>query len=373
MLFHDRFPPWVLPVPALLLVSVFLSMPGLARPLWRGGDVSFLPRVEAGGGTFRDGSREADLLELLRDKGLDTIRLRLWYAPQDGHSGLPEVLALARRAQQAQLRILLDLHYSDTWADPGHQQKPAAWQGLTFSDLCDSVQTYTADVLRAFSAQGTPPAMVQLGNEITGGLLWDDGRVGGAHDTPLQWDRLAGLLSAATRAVTEVMPAPVRPEIMIHLDRGGDNAGCRWFLDHVLERGVEFDAIGLSYYPWWHGDLAALGGNLDDLARRYGKDVLVVETAYPWTLGWHDHVHNLVGQAGQLLPGCPATPRGQALFLGELLAVVEAVPEGRGRGVIWWSPGWLSCEGAGSSWENLTLFDFTGNALPALKVLGGTE
>ena len=341
-----------------------------AEPLWRGGDVSFLPQVEAAGGTFQAHGETAGLLDILSVHGLDTVRLRLWHSPQGGHSGLPEVLALARRAEQAHLRILLDFHYSDTWADPAHQHKPAAWQGLAYPVLCDSVRAYTADVLRAFAAQGTPPAMVQLGNEITTGLLWDDGRVGGVHDTPEQWDRLAGLLSAAAGAVAEAVPAQVRPDIMIHLDRGGDNAGCRWFLDNILERGVAFDAIGLSYYPWWHGDLAALAGNLNDLAGRYGKDVMVVETAYPWTLGWHDGVHNMVGTADQLLPGYADTPHGQARFLAALLQVVLEVPEGRGKGVVWWSPGWISSPGAGSAWENLTLFDFQGNALPALQTLG---
>ena len=359
----------VKPDVALLTVAVaVLAVVSCARAgkFIQGADVSFLPRAEAGGAVYHDNGAPADCLAVLRAHGLTMARLRLRHSPADGHGGLGDVLALAARARAAGLDILLDLHYSDTWADPGHQVKPAAWTALSLAVLRDSVRVYTRDVLTAFDARGLAPAIVQLGNEINAGLLGNEGRVGGSLDTPAQWADLAGLLQAASEGVADAFPAAPRPLVMIHLDRGADNTGARWFLDNLANRKVDFDLIGLSYYPWWHGPLADLETNLHDLASRYGKDIILVETAYPWTLAWFDGTHNAVGLPEQLLPGYPATPAGQRDFLDTLLAMVRAVPEGRGRGVFWWEPEWIATPGPGSSWENVTLFDDQGRALPAL-------
>lgn len=403
--------------------------PAAARRFLRGADVSFLPQVEAGGGVFRDGGEPTDLLAILRARGIDIVRLRLWHAPAGGvaltadsaapisspaaaiaspavsaaaPSSLAAALALAARARAAGCDVLLDLHFSETWADPGHQAKPAVWAALPFPALAESVRAYTRDVLAAFAARGAPPAIVQLGNEINAGLLWDDGRVGGAFDTPAQWDNLAALLKAAMAGVRDAAgaggvrdetgpagasaapgadaatragsaPGAWRPEIMLHLDRGGDNAGARRCLDNLVARGVAFDLIGLSFYPWWHGTLADLEANLADLAPRYGKDLVVVETAYPWTLDWFDGTHNQVGLPSQLLPGYPATPEGQRAFLAGLLAIARSAPRGRGRGLFWWAPEWIATPRFGSAWENAALFDEGGRALPALAAFAGAS
>jgi arabinogalactan endo-1,4-beta-galactosidase len=388
--------------------------PPAARRFLHGADVSFLPQVEAGGGVFRAGNKPADLLGILRARGIDTVRLRLWHAPAGGGgaagraasrdsipaaaspSTLAPALALAARARAAGCDVLLDLHFSDTWADPGRQAKPAAWAALAFAALADSVRAHVRDALMTFAAHGAPPAIVQLGNEITAGLLWDDGRVGGAFDTPAQWDNLAALLKAAVAGARDAAgpagasgapgapgaettagdgpdPGARRPEIMLHLDRGGDNAGARRWLDNLIARGVEFDLIGLSYYPWWHGTLADLEANLADLALRYGKDLVVVETAYPWTLAWFDGTHNQVGLPSQLLPGYPATPEGQRAFLADLMAIVRSAPRGRGRGLFWWAPEWIATPRFGSAWENTALFDEGGGALPALGAFAGAS
>lgn len=349
-----------------VVVAGLAAAPARADRFIRGADVSNLPQVETAGVVYLDGGEPADCLTILKAHGVTTARLRLWHAPSDGHSGLDEALVLAARVRAAGLGLLLDLHYSDTWADPGHQTKPAAWASLPSAVLRDSVRAYTRDVLTAFGARDLAPAIVQLGNEITAGMLWDDGRVGGSFDTPAQWDNLTGLLRAAAAGVADAFPTGPRPEVMIHLDRGGDNAGARRFLDHLMSRGVAFDLIGLSYYPWWHGSPADLEANLADLAPRYGKGIIVIETAYPWTLGWFDDTHNPVGLPEQLLPGYPATPRGQGDFLTAVLAMVRATPGGHGRGVFWWEPEWIAAPGLGSPWENLTMFDGQGRALPAL-------
>ena len=321
-----------------------------------GADLSSLPRVEAAGAVFRehDGAPPADLLTLLRARGLDTVRLRAWHTPADVACSTAETAALAARAHEAGLQVLLDLHYSDTWADPGHQAPPRAWQGLPVNALADSVRAYTAGVLRALAARGVVPACVQLGNEITGGLLWDKGRIGGAFDTEAQRDNVALLLRAGIAGMDDGLPAgAARPLVMIHID----DAGNRGLLDSLARRGVLFDVIGVSYYPWWHGSLTKLEANLRALAARYGKGVVVVETAYPWTLGWFDDTHNLVGQESQLLDGYPASFAGQAAFLGEVTRIVREVPGGLGLGVVWWEPAWL---GPGSAWENMGWVDERG-------------
>jgi len=342
-----------------------------ADDFYLGADVSFLPQVEAGGGIFRDEGQTEDLFSILRARGVDTIRLRLWHTPPEGLNGLAQTLDLAVRARNAGLRILLDFHYSDTWADPGRQTKPAAWAAVSGTALADSIRIYTRDVLVAFLKRGTAPAVVQLGNETTGGFLWDDGRVGGTWDTPDQWTAFSALLQAAIAGVDEAFPRNERPEIMIHIDRGGDNAGAPWFFDNLKEHRVDFDLIGLSYYPWQHGSLQELEANLRDLAARYGKGLVVVETAYPWTLGWFDDTHNLVGLPEHLLPGYPATPAGQAAFLTKVLDIVRALPGNRGRGVFWWAPEWIATAGFGSAWDNAALFDEEGKPLPALGVWPG--
>ena len=154
---------------------------------------------------------------------------------------------------------------------------------------------------------------------------------------------------------------------MIHIDRGGDVGGATWFFDRLAAQGVDFDVIGLSYYPWWHGTLDDVDATVDSLARRYGKDIIIVETAYPWTLDWHDDTHNLVGLPEQLLPGYPATVDGQRAFLADLIDIVAAAPGGRGRGLFYWAPECISVQGMGSPWENLALFDFNGDLLPSVS------
>ncbi|MFH1312483.1 MAG: glycosyl hydrolase 53 family protein [Candidatus Eisenbacteria bacterium] len=326
----------------------------------KGADVSFLDQIEDSGGVFTEDGVAGDVLEILKDHGFNYIRLRIWHTPSDRYCNLDRTLAMAARINDLGLGFLLDLHYSDTWADPGRQTKPAAWTGVSFDDLKDSVYHYTRHVIAALDSQNTLPDMVQIGNEVICGMLWDDGRVCGPFDTPDQWVKFARLVSEGIRGVRDGMGPGDSIRIMIHIDRGGDSAGSQWFFDNLLAHGVYFDVIGLSYYPWWHGTMDDLRANLEMLAERYDKDIIIAETAYPWTLDWFDNTHNIVGLSEQLHPGYPASVEGQRQFLIDLIGVIDTTPGNRGRGLFYWSPEYISAPALGSPWENVTLFDFNG-------------
>jgi arabinogalactan endo-1,4-beta-galactosidase len=329
-----------------------------------GHDLSFAVQEAAAGATYTDRGRTALPEKILADHGAGWVRLRLWVDPPAGYSDLPGVLAMARRAKAAGMRLLLDPHYSDFWADPQKQPIPASWP-QDLPSLAQKVHDYTRDVLDALSAQGTPAQMLQLGNEIRNGMLWPTGQLDGSQ---AQWDALGTLLRAAAAGARDAR-GPT-PRLVVHFDQGGDNAYSRYFYDNIDAQHVPFDVIGLSYYPFWHGTLSQLRANLDDLAARYHRDVAVVETQYGWTLDNGDSENNFLWTPDLLLPGYPATPDGQLGFLSDLLSIVGAVPDGRGLGVFYWEPEWIPGvgwqPGAGTPNDNLTLFDFSGRALPGV-------
>jgi arabinogalactan endo-1,4-beta-galactosidase len=332
-----------------------------------GADLSFVPQLEALGATYSRDGRAAPLLAIVREAGVGLVRLRLWHTPAEPWHGLDATVAYAHRVQDAGFDLMLDIHYSDTWADPGHQVTPAAWQGIATAALADSVAAYTTRVVERFVTEGLVLRYVQLGNEIDAGMLWESGRVGwpgSAWDTPTQWAGLTSVLQAASGAARAALPPGAPTELIVHLASGGDNVRCRWFLDHMVSAGVDFDVIGLSYYPWWHGTLWQLQANLRDLGPRYGKATMVVETAYPWTLAAADATGNFVSSASELSSGYPATPIGQRDFLRDVRRVVET---SGGIGVITWEPAFIPVNGGpGNPCENLTLFDFGGATLPGL-------
>lgn len=363
------------------------------RDFVKGADVSSLAELEACGARYRDGAGERDLLTLLAAHGVNAVRLRLWNDPRspegEGYGGggndLATTVALGRRVRALGMDLLLDFHYSDFWADPGKQHLPKAWRGLDDDRLATAVHDFTADALAALRAAGAAPAMVQVGNEVTNGLLWPNGK-------QPAFDAIARFLSAGIRAVRAAAPGT---PVMLHLDQGGDHALYRAWLDEYLARGDDFEVIGLSYYPYWHGTLAALADNLDGLARRYGKDLVVVETAMGFTTQDYADREGLGPGARKGMVTTPElaarvpypmTPRGQAEFLRDLAAIVGRVEGGRGRGFFYWEPAWLPVPGSGwaseagrrylgvdgpggNEWANQALFDYDGNALPALELI----
>lgn len=242
-----------------------------------GADISFLPQLEARGMKFYNKEGEqADVLKMLKDHGFNYIRLRIFnhpeiakegYSPGKGYCDLAHTLVMAKRIKAAGMKLLLDFHYSDTWADPQRQNTPVAWSKLDFNSLKDSVYTYTQNVMQALKRQGTAPEMVQIGNEINHGILWPNGEINNL-------DSLATFLYAGVRAAKQVNPKVI---VMLHIALGGQNAEARFFIDNMLKRKVPFDVIGLSYYPKWHGTPDDLKYNMTDLAKRYNKYVMVAE------------------------------------------------------------------------------------------------
>jgi len=348
--------------------EVLVSQNGDPIEFIKGADVSFIPQIEDLGGVYKENNIPQDPLKIFKDHGFNYIRLKLWHTPGENYNNLEKILYLAKRIKDRELKFLLNFHYSDTWADPGKQYKPAAWRELAFETLKDSVYQYTKKVMRTLYDQHTLPEMVQIGNEIISGMLWNDGRVGGAYDTPQQWKNLGELINAGIRGVRESCDNGDSVKIMIHIDRGGNNSASRWFFNNLLAQNVEFDIIGQSFYPWWHGTLNQVKANLNDLAVRYGKDIIIVETAYPWTLQWFDDRNNIVGSSRQLHSGYPATVDGQTAFLNDLMKLIRNVKNQKGKGLFYWAPEYISVQPIGSDWENNALFDFNGNVLPSMDV-----
>ncbi len=349
--------------------ATVVTVPGLEI---RGVDISSLPQVEDKGGVFYNADGQAqDIFQILADHGVNYVRLKLWHTPANGYNNLEKVRAMAVRIERAGMGFLLDIHYSDTWADPAKQHKPLAWWDFDHAQLKEAVYTYTKEVITALREQGTPPDIVQIGNEITNGMLWDAGKLDGAAD---QFTRLADLLKAGIAGVKD---AGCDAKIMLHLDKGGENDLYRWWFDSIMAEGVEFDVIGLSFYGYWHGDLSDLAANLADLAQRYNKELIVVETAYAYTLDNQDGYGNIINRTDQLIPGYPATVEGQSAWLRDLMQVVKDVPGDLAKGVFYWEPAWLGLKGcgwnpadpqSGNAWENQALFDFNGHVLPSLAV-----
>jgi len=331
-------------------------------------DLSFLDEMEAAGARYTQQGQIGTGMRILRDQGMDIVRLRLWHTPDGGRDGLESTLRMADRLSRDGLDLMLDFHYSDFWADPGKQNKPAAWQGLTFLALRDSIRTYSQQVIQALVDQGTPPAIVQIGNETSNGFLWDEGRVGGSFNITSQWGRYAALTKAAIEGVRSAGGDEIK--IMIHIDRGGDANGLRWFFDNFTAFNVPFDLIGLSYYPHWHGGLDNLEAAITLATERYGKPVMLAEFAYPWTLQWYDNEANFVGSADQLIDGFPATPAGQLAMTQAVVARMNALAPGMSAGICWWAPDWMAAPGYTSVWENMALFDNSGEVLPAAAALG---
>jgi arabinogalactan endo-1,4-beta-galactosidase len=350
----------------------------------RGADLSGVPKNEDHGAAyFTAAGQRVDPVRAFADAGTNLVRLKVWVDPADGYNRKQQVAAMAKRAQAQGMRVLVDFHYSDRWTDPGAQGTPAAWTDLPATEMAAALYAHTKDVMEAIRAAGVTPYAAQIGNEINPGMLWPHGQTWDVDTsdnvTGAQWDNLAMFLKAGTRAVTEVSPGT---KTVLHLTNINNGiGGLTWWFDEVTARGVAFDIVGLSYYGFWHGTLADLQEAVSTLSGRYNKDVLVVETSYPFTLEDNPNApwENVVAKASQLVKGYPATPAGQAANFRAVQDVVASAPGGRGLGAVYWEPAWTSVPGngwdpadptSGNAWENQAVFDYAGKALPALAEFG---
>lgn len=314
-----------------------------------GADLSFLKQAEERGKVFHDGTNALPGLQIFKNHGYNWIRLRIFVEPVSNNlpNDLNYTLALAQDAKKLGYKFLLDFHYANSWADPGKQPTPEAWKNLSPTERGQKVFEHTRDTIAAFRDGGALPDMVQVGNEITVGMLWPDGKL------PEHWDHFAEYIRAGIKGVDAGRGTNPPPKILIHTDTGGSIAKTKWFFDKFNEYNISYDVIGLSYYPRWHGSLMDLRENLAFVANEYHKDSIVVETGYNW--------RPTRPSADRVWP-FPETPAGQRDFLDELTRVVLQTPEQRCKGIFWWEP---ATSGNGDA---RGFFDEHGNSLPVLNV-----
>ena len=307
----------------------------------KGADIGWLPQMEASGFKFYNNlGVEQDCFQILKDHGINAIRLRTWVNPSNdkasGHCSKLETVAMAMRAQKMGMKVMIDFHYSDSWADPGQQRKPAAWVGHDFATLLEDVYAYTAEVMSLLKTNGIVPDWVQVGNEISNGMIYPEGSLN-------NWSQLIQLTNKGYEAVKAVSPTS---KVILHVDKGNDNGRFRWWFDNAQSNGAKYDVIGLSYYPYWLDgkpdytlSIDDLGNNLLDMVSRYGKEVMVVE------VGGEDS-------------------KAQNTFdmIVAVQKMVRAVPQNKGLGVFYWEP-----EGA-KSWSGYSLSAWCDDGKPTMAM-----
>ena len=310
-----------------------------------------------------------DPYELFAAEGSKLVRVRLWHNPQwTKYSNFDDVSETIQRAQQSGQQVLLDFHYSDTWADPQKQYVPAAWAHLMGDDetLADALYDYTYSVLLQLREQQRLPEFVQVGNEINAELLQLESEM---DQDNINWQRNALLINHGLQAVAD-FNRQYSENVQRYLHIAQPENALRWFAEATVAGIMDYELIGISYYEKWSTHtLDTLSEAIASLTETYGKKVVVLETSYPWTLQNFDKANNILAE-DSLAPGYPATPQGQLEYMQ---ALINAVIAGGGSGVVYWEPAWVSTRcstlwGQGSHWENATLFDENHNALPAMSI-----
>lgn len=329
---------------------------------YRGVDISSLPRSLAEGMRVRDrDGSETDPFELLKKYGVNSVRLRIWNDPgavpeAEGYCGLEDTLWMAGKIKENHMSFLLDFHYSDYWADPANQRKPKAWENLSFSELEEAVYSFTRDTLARLREEGLLPDIVQIGNEIRSGLLFPEGELP-------DYAGMVRLVNAGIRGAREAAGAQ-QLQVMIHLDQGGRYDWLHEWFEKAFAAGLEdFDLIGLSYYPFWHGTYLDLRDSMNRLVKDYGKPILIVETAYAWRRSERGFIDE-----DQIRIGCmEATPPGQRRVLEYVMHLVAELPGRMGRGVYYWEPLCVPENGGGGWSENMGLLDETGRVMEGIE------
>lgn len=366
---------------ALLLLACPMGI-AQADPFYMGSDISMLGYMQQQGMVFKNSSGIAQPADqILYDAGDNLFRLRLFVNPDTNYSHTGGAIqtesydiALAQqiKANDPGAKLLLDLHYSDTWADPAHQTIPAAWQGDSLSQLQSQIQNYTSSTLIDFKNAGVMPDMVQVGNEITNGLLWPTGQLvysGSTAKKQASWQAMGSLLNSAITGVRDAQGTGPAVQIAIHIDGGDRDGGPQYFFANLTNpqwgdvSANSFDILGVSYYPSTSDGLSTLTTNLDALADTYNKKIMVLETNAPWkpTTAASD-------------PSYPDTPAGQEQFLIDLRNAIMNLPNGDGEGLVYWYPESVQIPGQYTYNGGATaLFDASGRALPALNAFAIPE
>jgi len=340
-----------------------------------GADLSYVNQVLDYGGIYKDSDKLKDPYTIFKDHGANLVRVRLWHNPQwqralnNGkmYNDLYDVEKTIRRAKAAGMGVNLDIHYSDTWADPDHQNTPAAWTGLSIAVLKDSVYNYTLAVLNYLQTKNLVPEMVQVGNENNSGILWPAGKTSGND-----FSAFCTLLKSGIKAVRDFSAtAAIKPQIILHVAQLQNAA---FWCNNVISNGGinDFDIIGLSHYSKW-GTINAMTditNTIRNLKTTYAKKIMIVETGYPFTTTNGDTYNNIIDAAASV-PGYAISPEGQSNYMKDL---TQAVIAGGGTGIMYWEPAWITSSlkdlwGTGSSWDNITLFDQQGNTLPAMDYM----
>jgi arabinogalactan endo-1,4-beta-galactosidase len=330
-----------------------------------GADVSTLQRgMELGARYYNASGAQQHALDILRGVGVNYIRLRVWVNPASGYNNKNRVVAFAPQIKSRGLKLLIDLHYSDYWADPGRQDTPAAWRNHSLSQLQTDVYNHTLDVCNSLKNAGATPDMIQVGNEINQGLLWPAGRISNNN-----FANAAALLRAGYSAVKACSSST---QVALHIAAGGDNGTSRWWFDGMQRQGVQWDVTAESYYCFWHGSLSAMQSNVADLRSRYGKPVIIAETSYPFTTANADSQGNVITSSSPC--GYPATWAGQA---NAFAAILNAARAGGAAGVFYWEPTWIATSGngwdpnningSGDGWDNQAVFDWFGKINPNIR------
>ncbi len=352
---------------------------------------TYLEELEKGAEYF-DGDKRIDPLDEFRKNGVDCMRIRVWNNPYDtdgrpylgGTSDIGNYIKLGKLAKSKGYRLMMDLHYSDFWADPGKQFIPKAWQGYDLDQMVKAVYAFTVECLNTAAKEGVSPEYIQVGNEITNGMLWPMGKLEDESGKRGNYENFCRLVDAGCRACREVLPSA---KIILHLERSNDKAVYQEFFTKMEEAKIDYDIIAASYYPYWHGTPEELFDNLND-CRRFGKDIMIAELGY----GFTTEAYSLGGESKRLVidserayvPGFtekyPLTPEGQSRFIEDFL---NKARENNIDGIFYWEPIWLPGEGicwaseegqkyigeegksTANEWANQCLFDYEGQKLPA--------
>ncbi len=336
-----------------------------ADAFYIGGDLSSIMEIEENGGVFHDNTgKETDVFLLLKENGMNSIRIRIWNDPVDengtsygcGHNDLDTAIQIGKRATDCGMRVFIDFHYSDFWADPSSQEVPKHWENMTFPEKENALYTYTKDSLQTLLDNGVNVTMVQIGNETTSGLSGET-----------EWENITSLMSMGSKAVRETARENDR-EILVavhfteykHFD---------WYASMLKLYNVDYDVFAASYYPYWHGSLDGLESSLQNIIQKYNKKVLIAEFAYPYNFTNQDNTANNISFGSSLSFPYTVSKNGQAECITDIYKTATALGDDC-LGLFYWEPAWISIPNSdytGSPWENQALFDENGKPLPALR------